>query len=572
MMQQRREEYRVAPLARPIVKSATPSLGGAVGAAYGLLSRQPTEAETLALQTTRKAVTSKIGPFERPQVPTLPSLTQQLSVPSVGLAESLANIQVSPLIKGVPPSGTSDLRSQLAYVATGKTQQQQIRPFAGFAGLIAPAEATAYSVGQLFGYKTPNIPATIMGLPAKAWGYGPEYVVGSIYGEVFLAYGLGKAQQKLLPGLTEEVTKPITRPIQERASDWLTERAIEREPLESPSLSERFVSAITGAKPREMPSGLVDVPLPTSIPEYANIESVPKDMTRPLGPTEGFEYVEPVTSAEKEAVAIMKGATESPVKVSSLSPSEVEYIKNIMGFDFTPEQKAAYIAEFGKLPPNISEFVDEHIHWKFPLSYAEQAEPVKLVASEETLLTPESVKAIRTAEKLGIAPRTSMIDPFSAELVEPPTLLRPISGIPYTPTPELTMRTVENLAIPVVPVISMIGRTSNLRMIPYSAEIPISQVDQTPEQVSSQSAKQAQKQNARQMQQLAQQLGFPQEFQYEPQFFKLPDSDTDYFRRFAKKRKRGRGFMGLRGLMWPVPSPESLLGLPKRMRRKNETY
>jgi hypothetical protein len=56
-----------------------------------------------------------------------------------------------------------------------------------------------------------------------------------------------------------------------------------------------------------------------------------------------------------------------------------------------------------------------------------------------TLPSYARLKAEATAMELGIAPKTAILDPL-AELIEPPTLLRPISGMPYMPTPELTAK------------------------------------------------------------------------------------------------------------------------------------
>jgi len=480
MMQQRREEYRVAPLARPIVKSATPTLGGAVGTAYGLLSKGPSEAETLALQTTRQAVTSKIGPFERPRIPTLPSLTQKMNVPSVGIAESLANIQVSPLIKGLPPSPTGDLQRQLSYVATGKTQQQQIRPFAGFAGLIAPAEATVYSVGQLFGYKTPNIPATIIGSPARAWGYGPEYVAGSMYGEVFLAYGLGKAQQKLLPGLTEEVTKPITRPIQERASDWLTERAIERGPLESASLQEKIVMLMTGAKPH----------LAQQVVAISPLEA---------GTLRGLEQEEitwEVGVAPKSSVILF---SEQPSEKLAKAWAKEHLLKTVTG----------------------------------GLAYATVREELAAVPEPKMPNIPKTLEDVTGKNSLILLPRISTME----------------KTLPYLPeTSKAEER--QNLGLGIFPILSPLEDTAQL-------------------QSERQMQQQLERQELIQQQKLMQVLASQYMFEYEQQFtFPRTSDDSDYLRRFAKKRNRGRGFMGLRGLAWPVPSPESLLTVSRRRRRK----
>jgi hypothetical protein len=57
------------------------------------------------------------------------------------------------------------------------------------------------------------------------------------------------------------------------------------------------------------------------------------------------------------------------------------------------------------------------------------------------------LEAEATAMELGIAPKTALIDPL-AELVEPPTLVKPIAGMPWLPTPELTAKLPVKSVIP----------------------------------------------------------------------------------------------------------------------------
>jgi hypothetical protein len=183
---------------------------------------------------------------------------------------------------------------------------------------------------------------------------------------------------------------------------------------------------------------LVDVPLATSVPSEGVAQKLPKEIM-PEDYDLGFKYEKPTSTFETEQLEIMKGATEPPVTVGKLSLEEQEYVKNISGFELSPEQKAATMIESPKLNVKLPEY-PEHLSWKFPLSYAEQAEPLKLVGEQEILETPESIRAIMTAEKLGITPKASMIDPFLQDLETAPTLERPIAGMPYMPKPEVTAR------------------------------------------------------------------------------------------------------------------------------------
>lgn len=117
-------------------------------------------------------------------------------------------------------------------------------PTKALAGIIAPFEKFGYTVGTLFGTKTPRVPPTLISLSPeereKALEYGSDYVVGTLLGDVLLAYGIGKA--------VEPVTKPIIKVVQTKAQKWVTSQYLEG-PIKWKGLSEKIVMKITGVKP-----------------------------------------------------------------------------------------------------------------------------------------------------------------------------------------------------------------------------------------------------------------------------------------------------------------------------------
>jgi hypothetical protein len=156
--------------------------------------------------------------------------------PARGIAETLLGFETKPLIGyfGIKPVA----KTPLEFVKPRET----VRPFAGVAGVIAPFEATAYTVGTLAGFKTPRIPPTFISLaPGRAMEYGPEYAVGTIVGDVTLSIVAGKVAGKVwdvipkavkaplekIVGAVAKPFRPITQPIMarlEKAALWPYER------------------------------------------------------------------------------------------------------------------------------------------------------------------------------------------------------------------------------------------------------------------------------------------------------------------------------------------------------------
>lgn len=142
-----------------------------------------------------------------------------------GIAETLASFKTVPLLQrmGLPPP-LSSLFSARDFMVSGKTQE--VRPFAEIGSLlIAPLERTAYPYMKLIGMKTPLPPPTgpggligkglslITGAPSDEWeramAYGPDYVLGTFIGEALLSFGISKGLSSLWKGITGPVGQTI---------------------------------------------------------------------------------------------------------------------------------------------------------------------------------------------------------------------------------------------------------------------------------------------------------------------------------------------------------------------------
>jgi hypothetical protein len=161
-------------------------------------------------------------------------------MPEIGLAETLAQIEVKPLISyaGI----ALPAKTPLEFVKP----RQTVRPFAGVAGyIVAPTEKLVYSVGELVGLKTPRPPPELLSLSAQeraaAMAYGPEYAAGTIAGDVLLSIVFGRVSGKVwevtpkaikaplekIVGAVAKPFRPITEPIMsrlEKAALWPHER------------------------------------------------------------------------------------------------------------------------------------------------------------------------------------------------------------------------------------------------------------------------------------------------------------------------------------------------------------
>jgi len=188
-------------------------------------------------------------------------LVSNLHMPELGLAETLAQFQVKPLISYLGIKRPPMKVEEFIYGVPEKT-----RPFAGFGGVVAPFEATAYSFGRLAGFQTPRLPPTVFSFSAgEAVGYGSEYAAGTIAGDILLSMGLGK--------FFEKISSPVTGYVKEKASSWLTASyeksvlsggtyipSLEKSVIWQPSLTEKIVMRFTGAKPFGFPSSVVGLP------------------------------------------------------------------------------------------------------------------------------------------------------------------------------------------------------------------------------------------------------------------------------------------------------------------------
>jgi hypothetical protein len=136
--------------------------------------------------------------------------------PQKGIAETLVSYKTTPMV---------DVRQYSSGYWLAGMKPQEVHPFAGIAGVIAPTEALVYSIGRLAGFETPEIP--------KTWTmeYGSEYAAGVLSGEILLSIGiskalaatpLGKAIGKLETRAIQKITRPL---IGTRLDEWLYVRS-----------------------------------------------------------------------------------------------------------------------------------------------------------------------------------------------------------------------------------------------------------------------------------------------------------------------------------------------------------
>jgi len=201
----------------------------------------------------RAVFPEKVSPQQKKSEPRVSPRTmyrpgeQLRSMPEVGIAETLAQVTVKPLFKLPTPPTPSQTISKIV----SPKESETVHPFAGFAGMIAPAEATAYSAGRLVGLTTPRPPPTLISLtPGEAMKYGPEYAAGTVAGDIMLSIGMGKATEKIWEALPSSVTKPVSKVAEKLSKPF--------RPITQP-IAERLEKAALWPHERIAP-GIVDIP------------------------------------------------------------------------------------------------------------------------------------------------------------------------------------------------------------------------------------------------------------------------------------------------------------------------
>jgi hypothetical protein len=275
---------------------------------------QPTPSGTFYMQQRRGEYKTFASEYVAPMV-------KDVKMPEVGLAETLAQIQVKPLIDvprllGVP-------RTPQEALVPPSMRKETVRPFVGIAAsLIAPTERLTYSVGTLVGLKTPRPP------PYFSEEYGPEWGAGTIAGELLLSMEVGKVVGKVweitpkiikspITGAVSKVTKPISGRIEtwlmetqyRQASGWFIKEGIPSEAAMKGGWTwkAKVVMSLTGVKPY-LPYGEVSIP----VVETAAYKAIPT----------GLPYTEmgwALTEAPRMGgVFITKVATETSPKALEL--------------------------------------------------------------------------------------------------------------------------------------------------------------------------------------------------------------------------------------------------------------
>ncbi|MBZ5529674.1 MAG: hypothetical protein LAN71_17470 [Acidobacteriia bacterium] len=211
---------------------------------------------------------------------TLQIVFEPVAVPveELSWSEKLARVGVTPLssIIGLP---SGDMSPEGITRAILKQKPLPTHPFLGVAAVMAPFEATVYSVARLVGQKTPSIPPTALSeaisggitlatagklqatpeaqslykeLGSKDFG---TYMAGTLLGDYLLGMGISK--------VASVFTKPLTTFVKSRAANWLTqswEESARANVLWQPSTTERLVMKLTGVTPRELPSSIIGLP------------------------------------------------------------------------------------------------------------------------------------------------------------------------------------------------------------------------------------------------------------------------------------------------------------------------
>ena len=201
----------------------------------------------------RAVFPEEVSPQEKKSEPRVSPRTmykpgeQLRPMPEVGIAETLAQVTVKPLLKIPTPPTPSETIQKIA----SPKESETVHPFSGFAGIIAPAEATAYSAGRLVGLTTPRPPPTLISLtPGEAMKYGPEYAAGTVVGDIMLSIGMGKATEKIWEALPSSVTKPVSKAAEKLSKPF--------RPITQP-IAERLEKAALWPHERIAP-GIVDIP------------------------------------------------------------------------------------------------------------------------------------------------------------------------------------------------------------------------------------------------------------------------------------------------------------------------
>jgi hypothetical protein len=208
-----------------------------------------------------------------------------------GLAERMMEIKAPSLDLGgrlATALGVGTLRVTPSGIALAKAPV--VHPLAAPAGIVASVESLVYGVGQLAGLKTPRMPSTLTGglissgiesvmkgqLTAseelqKISKMEPSYAIGSVMGDILIAYGIGKAVKagtKAVKGVAsfvyEESGLKYSHALYEAKQTLLgIEEALPKSPiaaLKESRLAYELSEAMSSVKHKILPTKFMKVP------------------------------------------------------------------------------------------------------------------------------------------------------------------------------------------------------------------------------------------------------------------------------------------------------------------------
>jgi len=95
--------------------------------------------------------------------------------------------------------------------------------------------------------------------PRTPFVVSPAFIGGYIFGAAVTGYAIGKVVQPIV----QPITQAIAAPVQSKATTWLTksyEESVRAGELWKPSLTERIVMGVTGARPTDLPRSVIGLP------------------------------------------------------------------------------------------------------------------------------------------------------------------------------------------------------------------------------------------------------------------------------------------------------------------------
>jgi len=301
----------------------------------------------------------------------------EIKVPSLGLDVRLAQAMGMKYV--ISPKHPLLIRPEEAL------KEAYVRPLAFPAGMIASVESIVYSVGQLAGLKTPRIPLTLSqavissGMESVMKGElvsspemqqllrnEPAYAVGTIFGDILVAYGIGKAVQ-----MGGRVIKGAAKFVYEESGLKYSHALYKAKQL-SIEISERLPHPITAIKESHLAYRI----------------------------SEGLSEIKHKVMPIKYAKAVSEGIVGLPTVEEGIKLGLKELPTWEAGLDIAAWAEAPRTALFGLTVPKVAEVTPKVIS------------PLGTALAETMWITPTAAE--KWAVRAGIIPRPEDV------IVEPP--------------------------------------------------------------------------------------------------------------------------------------------------------